>query len=90
MLRLYENWELKLSSKALKYLDDIPKDDAGTILEAVNAFSSDPYHGDIKKMAGLDNTWRRRLGNYRVFYTIFTKEKVVLIFRIERRTSKTY
>ena len=90
MARLSENWELKLSSKALKYLDDIPKDDPGRILDSINTLSSDPYHGDIKKMAGLENVWRRRVGNYRLFYNILIKDWVVLVFRIDRRTSKTY
>ena len=50
----------------------------------------DPYFGDIKKMKGEENTWRRRTGAYRIFYKLRIAEKIILVFRVERRTSKTY
>lgn len=37
-----------------------------------------------------ENSWRRRVGNYRIFYKIYIATKVILVFRIERRTSSTY
>ena len=46
--------------------------------------------GDIQKMRGKDNVWRRRVGSYRIFYKIETSEKTILVFYLERRTSKTY
>jgi len=51
---------------------------------------SNPYRGDIEKMKGEENIWRRRIGAYRIFYEIIPKEKVIYVFRAERRTTKTY
>jgi len=49
----------------------------------------DPFMGDILKMAGKDS-WRRRVGSYRIFYNIHRDLKLIYIFEITRRTSKTY
>ncbi|PIQ07418.1 MAG: hypothetical protein COW72_00415 [Candidatus Nealsonbacteria bacterium CG18_big_fil_WC_8_21_14_2_50_37_10] len=44
----------------------------------------------FKKMRGEKNVWRRRVGAYRIFYELIQKEKVIHVFWVERRTSKTY
>jgi len=41
-------------------------------------------------MKGEENVWRRRVGAYRIFYELISKEKTINVFRVERRTSKTY
>jgi len=41
-------------------------------------------------MKGEDDTWRRRTGSYRIFYKIKNEDEIILVFHIERRTSKTY
>ena len=45
---------------------------------------SAPYHGpNIKKLKGYDpETWRYRIGNYRVFYCVDEEEEVVFIHAI--------
>ena len=49
-----------------------------------------PFRGDIERLGGADNTWRRRIGSYRLIYEIGIKEKTIEIYEIARRTSKTY
>jgi mRNA-degrading endonuclease RelE of RelBE toxin-antitoxin system len=41
-------------------------------------------------MKGEENVWRRRAGAYRIFYELIPKTKIIYVFRVERRTSKTY
>lgn len=53
-------------------------------------FVFNPFTGDIAKIEEKENGWRRRVGNYRIFYNIKTEKKVVEITEVERRTSKTY
>ena len=47
----------------------------------------EPHFGkNIKKLAGYDpNTWRYRIGNFRVFYGIDEDEKIIFIFTVEDR-----
>lgn len=46
-----------------------------------------PYYGpNIKKLRGyIPETWRYRIGNYRVFYNVDEKERVVFILTIDAR-----
>lgn len=60
------------------------------IISSFMEMSVNPYAGDIVKLEGANNTWRRRVGSYRVFYEIIPGDKVIHVFRVERRTSKTY
>ena len=89
-MRLSENWDLQIDPDALKSLEKIPHDSAGALLRVIKLLPGNPYFGDIRKMKGAENTWRRRIGSYRIFYKIKVAEKILLVFRIERRASKTY
>jgi len=59
-------------------------------LEVIKFLPADPYFGDIQKLKGEKNAWRRRVGDYRIFYKIYIEKRLVLVFKLERRTSKTY
>ncbi|OHA03080.1 MAG: hypothetical protein A3C92_01940 [Candidatus Sungbacteria bacterium RIFCSPHIGHO2_02_FULL_53_17] len=85
-----ENWDLQIDPDVFKTLRKIPRYDAEALLAVVRLLPADPYFGDIQKMKGEENTWRRRVGAYRIFYKIKVAEKVLLVFRVERRTSKMY
>lgn len=84
------NWILIIDNGVRKRLKRIPKDKARRIIEAIQEFAVNPYAGDIEKMEGTDDVWRRRIGAYRIKYEIHTREKLIHIFEVERRTSKTY
>jgi mRNA-degrading endonuclease RelE of RelBE toxin-antitoxin system len=50
----------------------------------------DVFAGDTQKMRGEEQTWRRRVGAYRILYELEKNPDVVVVFHVERRTSKTY
>ncbi len=89
-MNLLENWDLQIDSSVLKFLKRIPKPEVEKILAVIKLLPADPYFGDIQKMKGEEDVWRRRLGSYRIFYKLNLAERLILIFRLERRTSKTY
>ncbi|MBU3942626.1 type II toxin-antitoxin system RelE/ParE family toxin [Patescibacteria group bacterium] len=84
------SWKIKIAKKALKELKRIPKKDAKRLLFTLEELIDNPYRGDIEKIKGEDNTYRRRVGNYRVLYEILSKEKYIEVFDIRRRTTTTY
>ena len=84
------NWELHLRKRVKKHLLRFPKKDQIHIAAGLKELTTNPYSGDIEKISGEENVWRRRIGAYRIFYEIISQEKVIHVFRIERRTSKTY
>jgi len=84
------NWELKIDEGVYKELRKFPKKDAARVIAVIENPRFNPYAGDIEKIKGEENTWRRRIGTYRIFYEVKQIRRLVHIFWIERRTSKTY
>lgn len=62
MMDLSKNWDLEIDPSILKSLHKIPKRDAEGILEVIRLLPVNPYFGDIQKMKGEENAWRRRIG----------------------------
>ena len=84
------NWTVVVDDVAEKQLKRISRRDAERIREALREFAVNPYAGDIQKLGGEEDAWRRRGGSYRVLYEIRNREKIVYIADIRRRTSSTY
>lgn len=71
-MNLRKNWELKIDSGVYKDLYKFPKNYADKILAIIFLLGNNPYAGDIEKIKGEENMWRRRIGAYRIFYEIHT------------------
>ncbi|HEY4474254.1 MAG TPA: type II toxin-antitoxin system RelE/ParE family toxin [Candidatus Paceibacterota bacterium] len=84
------NWALAVSSRVHKFLAKIPRQHAEALYIGIGFISVEPYKGDVRKIKGEKDTWRRRIGSYRVFYTIAQKTRSIIVFDIDRRTSNTY
>ena len=85
-----QNWELKIDSGVYKDLSKIPKNYTKKILKAIDLLQYNPYLGDIEKIKGQDNLYRRRIGAYRFFYELHTNLHKINVLWVERRTSSTY
>ena len=53
---------------------------------AVSALGADPRPAWCRLLAGYDNLWRIRIGDYRVVYAIKDTELIVLALRIAHRS----
>ena len=84
------NWEIVVDNSVKKQLRRVPKKDTERILFVVEQIGVNPYSGDLEKMEGEKDAWRRRVGSYRIFYEIHQSRRLVYIYEIKRRTSKTY
>ena len=89
-MNLFVNWELKIDETVFKVLKKIPIKNREVLLSVIKLLPTNPYYGDLQKMQGEENSWRRRVGSYRIFYKIKTEEKIILVFKLKRRTSSTY
>ena len=49
-----------------------------------------PFLGDVRKLRGGGEGFRRRVGDWRIFFDIHSEEHRVVVTAIERRTSTTY
>ena len=83
-------WELIVDATVRKQLKRIPQRDATRIFHAIEELAINPYAGDIEKMGGEKDIWRRRIGAYRIFYEIYTTRRMIYVFDVRHRTSSTY
>ncbi len=83
-------WQLIIDDEAKKQLERIPTKQADRITLILKSLAVNPYGGDIQKMVGEKDVWRRRVGSYRIFYEVHTEKRIVYVFDIKRRTSKIY
>lgn len=83
------SWAIVVSNRAQRNLKRVPAADQQRILAALDLMRSDPLSGDVVKLAGQD-TFRRRVGSYRIFFNIDFKALVVDVLDILRRTTTTY
>ncbi|MDO8600910.1 MAG: type II toxin-antitoxin system RelE/ParE family toxin [bacterium] len=84
------NWTLHIREKVKKAILRFPLKDRENIRNTLLALNENPYYGDIVKLEGEDNLWRRRVGAYRIKFQIKNDEKIVYVYEIKRRTSGTY
>ncbi|MBZ5551616.1 MAG: type II toxin-antitoxin system RelE/ParE family toxin [Acidobacteriia bacterium] len=84
------NWRLKIAQRAQKSLGKIPARDQERICAALESMGINPFMGDIARLKGEPNSWRRRVGNYRIFFDVDPVRRVIDIIEITRRTSTTY
>lgn len=85
-----KNWVLQIDPVVFKTLKKIPRKNAERILFTIENLPFNPFSGDIQKMKGEKNVWRQRIGAYRIFYELIPRGKIIYVFLVERRGSKTY
>lgn len=71
--------------KALSEIKAIPNEDKRRLLDAISAMSSDPFSGDVKPIKTLRGVFRRRVGDYRVTFTVNFEVSEVVILKVARR-----
>ena len=84
------NWQLIIDNSVKKQLARIIKSDAVRLVAVMNELTVNPFAGDIEKMRGEKDVWRRRVGSYRIFYEVYAAKKIIFVFSVLRRTSSTY
>jgi mRNA interferase RelE/StbE len=82
-------WIVVLGNRAERNLRRIPAADRVRILTAVDEMGMDPLRGDVVKLKG-QAAFRRRVGSYRIIFSIDFDALAVGVIDIQRRTSTTY
>jgi mRNA interferase RelE/StbE len=79
------NYIVELLPAALKQLEKLPAAAQRRILAALAALETNPRPHGVVKLAGDENLWRIRVGDYRVVYEIHDEQLLVLVVRIGHR-----
>jgi mRNA-degrading endonuclease RelE of RelBE toxin-antitoxin system len=83
------SFTLHVARRAERNLRRIPSAHRHRIVAALDAMQEDPFAGDVVKLKGTD-AFRRRVGDYRIIFTIDFDHAAVGIIDVLRRTTTTY
>ena len=75
-----------LSTRARKSLEEAPSEVKDRLESAISELFETPYPAGCKKLKGAPNSYRLRVGDYRILYSILSKEEM-LVFKIAPRGS---
>lgn len=86
------NWAVELSASAIKELKRLPRNRQARIARAIDEMEADPMAGDVIPLKGSEwkGQFRKRVGAYRIIFTLHREEMTVAISAILIRSEKTY
>ena len=76
---------LEITRLARKQIDALPKSVASRVESAIVELADNPRPAGSLKMKDRKDTWRIRVGRYRVVYEIHDEVLVVIIVRVAHR-----
>ena len=81
-----EKYKLQIKESAVKELGSLgTKKDRGKIATRISALADDPRPQGSEKLAGAEDKYRVRQGNYRIVYSVDDRSRIVLITKIGDR-----
>ena len=79
------SFKIEWKRSATKELKKLPKETVPRILKAVEMLLDEPYPSGVRKLVGSEHTYRLRVGNYRVVYSVIASKLVIEIIRVRHR-----
>ena len=83
-------WTVNVPRRALRAVARAPRRDVERIFAALEEMRLDPHRGDVVPFQQQQAAWRRRVGDWRIFFDLDPNRRLVEVVAIERRTSTTY
>ncbi len=85
------SYQLKLHKSVINFLENAPNKLRFRIISKLDLLKENPLHHallDIKSMQGFDQTYRLRIGNYRLIYQINQDQLRLVSVSVAMCTSK--
>jgi mRNA interferase RelE/StbE len=83
-------YKLQVERRVRRALVALPQRDYIRIERAIDGLANEPRPRGTKKLHGGAPLWRLRVGEYRVIYAVFDRERIVKIVGVARRREDTY
>lgn len=80
------SYKLAFKKSVAKDLRNIPNRDVSRILKRIEALRDDPRGEDCTKLSAQER-YRVRLGVYRIVYEIHDHELVIMVVKVDHRSS---
>ena len=75
------NYHIKLTKKAEKFIKKQDKDTQKRIIKSIIEIPK----GDIKKLKGMDEVFRLRVGDFRILFEKNDKELIIIVIDVGNR-----
>lgn len=79
------SYSIEWKSSAAKELKKLPKPIISKIVHAVGSLATEPRPAGVRKLTDTGNTYRIRIGEYRVVYNVFDRRLIIEILRVRHR-----
>lgn len=79
------SYTIEWKSSARKELRKLPPQTIKRIVTAVTTLADEPHPAGCRKLIGSHDTYRIRIGDYRVVYNILDDRLIVEIIRVAHR-----
>jgi len=86
------SWDCRLSRLASKQFRRLPRDRQAQLGDAFGEMSANPMTGDVQpiKSGKFKGAFRRRIGHYRLFFSVDMENCLVKVAAILYRGENTY
>ena len=78
-------YEIEWKRGAVKELKRLPEHVVSRVYQAVDELARNPYPSGVVKLSGSERTYRIRVGDYRVIYTVEERILLIEIIRVRHR-----
>ena len=80
-----ETYQVELSPAAQRQLAKLPHEEQARLAIAIKSFAAEPRPPGSKKLKDQANTYRLRVGKYRILYDVYDRVLWVLILKVGHR-----
>jgi mRNA-degrading endonuclease RelE of RelBE toxin-antitoxin system len=83
-------WRVLVARHAQKSVARAPKQERERLRAVLEQMQEHPLAGDIKRLTNERTTFRRRVGDWRIFFDLHVEQRLVEVVEIQRRSTTTY
>ncbi len=85
-------YSIRLAKEAVKQLKKIPQERQEQIRKSLREMVDNPFQGDVKPLQGKEwkGRYRRRVGRYRIIFSVDQQNHYVNVAAILPRNESTY
>jgi mRNA interferase RelE/StbE len=84
-----DSYAVELKPSARKELESLPDTVLTRVIRKIESLARDPRPAGCKKLKGYNDTWRVRIGDWRIVYIVNDAARLVSVTRVAHR-SKVY
>jgi len=81
-------YTVEITRRAQRELTKLQMSDLQRISEVIKGLEDNPRPKGVRKLRG--SIYRIRVGDWRIIYSVFDKDKLVVVGKVARRSKDTY